>query len=638
MNQLELGTGASVTHVNMSSGRRSENAIYPPISDYAIIGDCRSAGLISRDGSLDWLCFPRFDSPSVFAALLDAKEGGRFCIRPVGEYISERRYLPDTNVLEITFRCPNGACVLRDLMSASSEEDKRASLTPEHEVLREVEGLDGEVEIEIFYEPRPDYGLTRPVLKRQWDLGLRCEVGGAALILRSELPLELEGDGGGASGRVWIRAGERNYLSLTYSKEAPAVLPPLGEAARGRIEQTAHWWREWANRCTYHGPYRDVVVRSALALKLMTYAPSGALVAAPTTSLPEWPGGVRNWDYRYCWLRDASFTLRALSTLGYGEEAEAFDGWVLHATRLTWPELHVLYDVFGEDKLPERELGHLEGYAGSRPVRIGNDAQGQLQLDVYGEVIDAAAQFVDRGGRFDRDTKRMLDGLGRTVCRRWREPDEGIWEGRSGRFHNTHSKVLCWVALDRLIKLHEAVHLEGSVDLFRAGREEIREEIEAHGYNERIGSYTRTFDGEDMDASLLTLPLYGYIEGTHPRMRSTCARIHEKLARDGLVYRYETGTDDGLPPGEGAFGICSFWAVECVACGGNVGAATQTFEQLLAYANDVGLFAEEIDPHTGAALGNFPQAFTHIGLINAALTLAEYRDERAFVERDQPPT
>jgi GH15 family glucan-1,4-alpha-glucosidase len=638
MNQLELGTGASVTHVNMSSGRRSENAIYPPISDYAIIGDCRSAGLISRDGSLDWLCFPRFDSPSVFAALLDAKEGGRFCIRPIGEYSSERRYLPDTNVLEITFRCPNGACVLRDLMSAASEEDKRASLTPEHEVLREVEGLDGEVEIEIFYEPRPDYGLTRPVLKRQWDLGLRCEVGGAALILRSELPLELEGDGWGASGRVRIRAGERNYLSLTYSKEAPAVLPPLGEAARGRIEQTAHWWREWANRCAYHGPYRDVVVRSALALKLMTYAPSGALVAAPTTSLPEWPGGIRNWDYRYCWLRDASFTLRALSTLGYGEEAEAFDGWVLHATRLTWPELHVLYDVFGEAKLPERELGHLEGYAGSRPVRIGNDAQGQLQLDVYGEVIDAAAQFVDRGGRFDRDTKRMLDGLGRTVCRRWREPDEGIWEGRSGRFHNTHSKVLCWVALDRLIKLHEAGHLEGSVDLFRAGREEIREEIEAHGYNERIRSYTRTFDGEEMDASLLTLPLYGYIEGTHPRMRSTCARIHDKLARDGLVYRYETGTDDGLPPGEGAFGICSFWAVECVACGGNVGAATQTFEQLLAYANDVGLFAEEIDPHTGAALGNFPQAFTHIGLINAALTLAEYRDEQAFVGRDQPPT
>ena len=615
-----------------SSDLTSENAGYPPIDDYALIGDCRSAGLISRDGSLDWLCLPRFDSPSVFAALLDAREGGRFYIRPVGEYGSERRYLPDTNVLETTFRCSSGAFVLRDLMPVSAEEDKRASLTPEHEVLRELEGFDGEVEVEILYDPRPDYGLTRPVLERQWDQSLRCEVGGAVLILRSELALEPKSDGRGAGGVIRIQAGERKYLSLTYSREAPAVIAPLGEAARERIERTARWWRGWANRCAYYGPYRDWVVRSALALKMMTYAPSGALVAAPTTSLPEAIGGVRNWDYRYCWLRDASFTLRALFTLGYREEAEAFDGWVLHATRLTWPELHVLYDVFGEAKLPERELGHLEGYAGSRPVRVGNDAQGQLQLDVYGEVIDAAAQFVERGGRFDRDTNRMLDGLGRTVCRRWREPDEGIWEGRSGRFHNTHSKVLCWVALDRLIKMHEAGHLEGSVGLFRAGREEIREEIEAHGYNERIGSYTRTFDGEEMDASLLTLPLYGYAEGTDPRMRSTCARIHEKLARDGLVYRYETGTDDGLPPGEGAFGICSFWAVECVASGGNIKAATQTFEQLLAYANDVGLFAEELDPDTGAALGNFPQAFTHIGLINAALTLAGYQQENAPAE------
>jgi GH15 family glucan-1,4-alpha-glucosidase len=610
----------------LESGPPSENASYPPISDYALIGDCRSAGLVCRDGSLDWLCFPRFDSPSVFAALLDAKKGGRFRVRPVGEYGCERRYSPDTNVLETTFRCPSGAFVLRDLMSVSSERDKRASLTAEHEVLREVEGLDGEVDVEVLYAPRPNYGLISPTLERQWDGGLRCEVGEAALVLRSELPLELEVDSRGAGGVVRIRAGERKYLSLTYSREAPAVVPPLGEAARGRIERTANWWREWANRCAYRGPYRDAVVRSALALKLMTYAPSGALVAAPTTSLPEWLGGARNWDYRYCWLRDASFTLRALSTLGYGEEAEAFNSWVLHATRLTWPELHVLYDVFGEAKLPERELGHLEGYAGSQPVRIGNDAQGQLQLDVYGEVVDAAARFVGRGGRLDRETNRMLVGLGHTVCRRWREPDEGIWEGRSGRVHNTHSKVLCWVALDRLIKMHEAGHLSGSVDLFRVNREEIREQIEVRGYNERIGSYTRTFDGEQMDASLLTLPLYGYVEGTHPRMRSTCARIHEKLARGNLLYRYETGTDDGLPPGEGAFGICSFWAVECVARGGNVRAATRTFERLLAYANEVGLFAEEIDPDTGAALGNFPQAFTHIGLINAALTLAEYRE------------
>jgi GH15 family glucan-1,4-alpha-glucosidase len=621
----------------MSPDRTPENVSYPPIDDYALIGDCRSAGLISRDGSLDWLCLPRFDSPSIFAAVLDAENGGRFLVRPVGGFRTQRRYLANTNVLETVFRTPTGACVLRDLMPVSSEEDKRAHLTPEQEVLRQLEGLEGEVEVEILYDPRPDYGRLCPSLEQRGALGLQCEVEGTSLTLRSELPLELTDGARSARGLSRIRSGESKYLSLTYSMEAPAVVPLLGEAARGRIERTVRWWQEWANRCTYEGPYRDAVVRSALTLKLMTYAPSGALVAAPTTSLPEAIGGVRNWDYRYCWLRDASFTLRALFNLGYREEAEAYIGWLLHATRLTWPELHVLYDVFGEAKLPERELPHLGGYAGSRPVRIGNDAHGQLQLDVYGEVINGAAQFLDRGGRFDRDTSRMLDGLGRTVCRRWREPDEGIWEGRSGRFHNTHSKVLCWVALDRLIEMHEAGYLEVSVDLFRANRDEIRKEVESRGYNERIGSYTRTFDADEMDASLLTLPLYGYIEGTHPRMRSTCTRIHQKLARGGLVYRYEAGTDDGLPPGEGAFGICSFWAVECVARGGNVGAATRTFERLLSLANDVGLFAEEIDPDTGAALGNFPQAFTHIGLINAALTLAEYRDEHTFAGRNLPP-
>jgi GH15 family glucan-1,4-alpha-glucosidase len=617
----------------MSSDRTAESASYPPIDDYALIGDCRSAGLVSRDGSLDWLCLPRFDSPSIFAALLDVEKGGQFLVRPLGEFRTERRYLANTNVLETVFRTPTGACVLRDLMSVSSEEDKRAHLTPEHEVLRELEGLEGEVEVEILYAPRPDYGRVCPLLEERGALGLRCEIDGTSLTLRSEMPLELTDGDRSASGFARIRSGERKYLSLTYSMEAPAVVTLLGEIARGRIERTVRWWQEWANRCTYEGPYRDAVVRSALALKLMTYAPSGALVAAPTTSLPEAIGGVRNWDYRYCWLRDASFTLRVLFTLGYREEAEAYIGWLLHATRLTWPELHVLYDVFGEAKLPERELPHLEGYAASRPVRIGNDAQGQLQLDVYGEVINGAARFLDRGGRVDRDTNRMLDGLGRTVCKRWREPDEGIWEGRSGRFHNTHSKVLCWVAFDRLIEMHEAGKLDVSVDLFRKERDEIRKEIETHGYNERIGSYTRTFDGEEMDASLLTLPLYDYIEGTNSRMRSTCARIHEKLATGELVHRYETGTDDGLPPGEGAFGLCSFWAVECVARGGNVEGATRTFEQLLAYANDVGLFAEEIDPDTGAALGNFPQAFTHIGLINAALTLGEYREGNGASER-----
>jgi GH15 family glucan-1,4-alpha-glucosidase len=398
----------------------------------------------------------------------------------------------------------------------------------------------------------------------------------------------------------------------------------------------------------------------------MAYAPSGAVLAAPTTSLPEQLGGVRNWDYRYCWLRDASFTLRALFALGYHEEAEAFCQWMLHATRLTWPELQVVYDVFGESNLPEQELSHLEGYGGSKPVRIGNDAHGQLQLDVYGEVIDAVSRFARlrvrpngpnsvrqtapgnaavgasstraaafTGARFDRDTVKLLDGLGHTVCKRWREPDEGIWEERSGRDHHTHSKVLCWVALDRLIRMHEAGQLRVCVDKFRAEREAIRAEVEARGYNQHLASYTRTFDGNEMDASLLVLPLYGYLDGQHPRMLSTCGRIQEKLEREGLIYRYETRTHDGLPPGEGAFGICSFWWVECLARRGDLGPATEAFERLLSFGNDLGLFAEETDPRTGAALGNFPQAFTHIGLINAALTLTTPRSHGLRLANDE---
>ena len=619
MEERQGDTGAcQVTPETRAGSPRGQEAI----GDYAIIGDCRSAALISRSGSLDWLCLPRFDSASVFAALLDVERGGSFRISPRGPFRSERRYLPDTNVLETTFETDDGAFTLCDFMPVMSEEAKREQLRPNHEVLREITGVRGEVEVEIVYEPRPGYGSVRPVLRRG-SAGIACEAGRGMLNLRSELPMWVTPDGDAARGLSRVHEGERFYISLAFDDEAPATSVVLGDAARSRLEQTVAWWRGWVRGCTYDGRWRDAVERSALTLKLLTFAPSGAVVAAPTTSLPEAIGGERNWDYRYCWLRDASFTVRALLALGFDNEAEAFLSWMLHATRLSWPALQVVYSVYGETRLPERELEHLRGYEGSRPVRVGNDAHHQLQLDVYGEVIDAAAQFTRRGRRFDRDTARLLRGLGETVCKRWREPDEGIWEGRSGRFQHTHSKVLCWVALDQLLAMDEAGYLSVDVARLRAERDALREMIEREGFNPSIASYTGTFDSDELDASLLTLPLYRYVDAAHPRMRSTLERIQAELGDGVLISRYGRRTADGLPPGEGAFGICSFWAVECMARAGDHQAAEEAFEKLLAYQNDVGLFAEEMDVESGAALGNFPQAFTHVGLINAAVAMVE---------------
>lgn len=600
---------------------------YAPISDYAIIGDCHTAALVSREGSIDWLCLPRFDGPAVFAALLDSERGGRFRIRPAEPFDTERRYIDATNVLETTFHTQTGIVRLVDLMPVGSEPGKRERLDPDHEVLRILECIAGEVEVELIYDPRPEYGRVTPRIEPHGPLGWWCDAGPHQLTLLSEVPLERADGRPGLSGSIRLRAGERKRLALEFTEQAPTVLAPLGRDADASVERTLNWWRAWAKSVHYTGPYRDQVLRSALTLKLMTYAPSGAVVAAPTTSLPEEIRGIRNWDYRYCWLRDASLTLDALFELGCTAEGDAFFAWLLHATRLTAPRLRVLYGVHGETHLPERELEHLEGYMGSSPVRVGNDAAGQLQLDMYGELVEAAWEFTRRGGVLDSSTKRLLVGFGRAVCRRWREPDEGIWEIRAGRRQHTYSKAMCWVALDRLLRMQRHGRLHAPIAEFTRTKEEIRAAIEAHGYNEEIGSYVSSFDGEDLDASLLLLALYGYAPADSARMRSTCARVRERLGAGGLLYRYRTA--DGLAGGEGAFGICSFWCAECMAITGDLEAAIDVFEGVLAYANDVGLFSEEYDPGTGAALGNFPQAFTHLGLIHAAIELENISKGRA---------
>ncbi len=608
--------------------RGDDGSGYAPIGDYAIIGDGRCAALVSRHGSIDWLCLPRFDSASVFGALLDRKRGGRFRIAPTGDFEVTRRYVGPTNVLETTFETSGGVLRVTDAMPIPEESDRRRELLPDHEVLRRVECTEGEVEVEVVFDPRFDYGRRAPRLEWQPPVGWVATDQGQILALHSAIALARV-DGGGLRGRARLKQGERRFVSLT-AEQGPAVVAALGEDAERRLRGTQDWWAEWAGKCSYEGPFREEVLRSVLLLRLLIFSPSGAVLAAPTTSLPEVVGGGRNWDYRFCWLRDGAMTLRALFDQGITDEGEQFMGWLLHATRLTWPKLQVLYTLYGGTHTKERTLDHLEGYRGSRPVRVGNGAHDQLQVDVYGEVLAAGLDYVQRGGELDAGEAKMLRGLGDTICEVWTEPDNGIWEERGQRHHHTLSKAFCWVGLDSLLKLHELGAVSGvPVEKYQRQRDEIRRAIEENGWSDRLQCYTSRFEGEHLDASLLLLALYGYEDATHERMRSTARRIRERLGVDGLVYRYRH--EDGIGGDEAAFGICSFWAVDVLARQGELEEAKQAFRHVLGYANDVGLFSEEIDPATGELRGNFPQAFTHVGLINAANTITR-------VERGETPT
>ena len=595
---------------------------YLPLGDYAAIGNCRTLALVGRNGSIDWLCMPHFSGPSFFAALLDAHHGGRFAITPREIRSVERGYLPETNVLRTRFRCGEGELELTDFMTLR-DGDQGAMIEPAHEIVRIAECTRGSVVVDAVYQPRPGYGSTRPRITRCGKLGWMCQHRGLAANLLSDLQFDAHADAT-LTATTTLAAGERRYATVGFCESDIAVINPVGCTMDERLAETAKWWERWCLRCRYGGPYAAAVRRSALALKLLTYCLSGAVVAAPTTSLPEGPTGDRNWDYRYCWLRDTSLVLQSFIDLGYVREAESFLAWLLHATRLTQPRLQVMYDVYGETSLPEREIPYFEGYRGLGPVRIGNAAHRQLQLDVYGDVILTAAGYVARGGRLDEYEKQLLAGFGGSVRELWQCPDRSIWEIRADARHNTYSKMMCWTALDRLLRLDSELGLGIDRAGYAADRGRIRADIDAHGYNRDLGGYVGYYGGEAADASLLLMTRCGYVEASDPRMIATCRHIERTLSVNGLLYRYPPGgAYDGVPGDENLFAICSFWLVDYLARLGEVDRAAKLFERLLGLANDVGLYAEEFDTRTLAPLGNFPQAFTHVGLIAAALSLED---------------
>jgi GH15 family glucan-1,4-alpha-glucosidase len=595
------------------------------ISEYSLIGNCRTAALISQSGSVDWCCFPRFDSPSYFARLLDPN-GGHFSIMPAGPCESRQEYLDGTNVLQTRFSTGTGAALLTDLFSvkggAAPDE-----LWPDQEILRTIEGESGEMILLLELLPRGRYGRHGLRARRLGKWGICFEEGRKTFMLQTTLKhesLEVRETpfGNCARARFTVKAGERVVVSLTYADEAPSVMPPLS-LAMDRAGKTVTYWKGWSARAQCEGALAPWIKRSALALKLLNFSPSGAFIAAPTTSLPENMGGTRNWDYRFCWLRDASFTTRALLRLGYLEEAKSFLNWLLHSTRLSWPKLKVLYSIYGEANIKEISADWLAGFNGSRPVRIGNHASAQTQLDVYGEVIDSFFALSSHLHPIDRETRKMVMGFGEAVSELWRQPDQGIWEYRSVPKHHTHSKLMCWVAMDRLAKLSARYGWRLKYDASKVA-EEIRAEIELRGFDPAVRSYTRAFGDPALDASLLVMPLVGYCEPTAPRYLATRGAISSRLSRGDLIYRYLPASD-GLSEPEGAFTLCNFWLSEACARAGEVDEARKWFMAVVNSLGTPGLASEQLDPDGRVFLGNYPQGFSHIGMINAALAIEAAR-------------
>lgn len=594
---------------------------YKNIAEYGVIGDLHTVALVGTDGSIDWCCFPRFDSPSIFAAILDDKKGGRFSLAPVDEGGNRRQmYLPETNVLLTRFLHTDGVGELTDFMPV--ECDEPGGLPTRHQIIRMVSVVRGKVRFRLECAPAFNYGRDRHTTEPSKE-GIVFHAPGITVGLVSPIPLTVSN--GTATAEFTLVAGQSVTFFLEHleSNRSSGLLtaPVAGDVA---FRSTVAFWQGWLRQGRFTGRWREMVQRSALALKLLTYAPTGALVAAPTTSLPEAIGGVRNWDYRYTWIRDAAFTLYGLLRLGFTKEAGRFMDWLNARCHELNPDgsLQVLYGIDGRHHLPEEELSHLDGYRGSRPVRIGNAASIQLQLDIYGALLDAVYLYNKHGSPIGYDLWVHLAKLLEYVCANWDKPDDGIWEVRGGRKQYVYSKVMCWVALDRGIRIADKRGFPADRDKWIATRDRIYTEVMLRGWNPSIDSFVQHYDGSRLDASNLLMPLVFFVSPSDPRLLSTLDRTMESLVSDSLVYRYRTDKDysDGLSGAEGTFSLCTFWLVEALTRAKRLTEARLIFEKMLGYANHLGLYAEELSP-TGEQLGNFPQAFTHIGLISAAYNL-----------------
>jgi GH15 family glucan-1,4-alpha-glucosidase len=600
-----------------------------PIENYALIGDCHAAALVGNDGSIDWLCLPRFDSPACFAALLGNPGHGRWQISPVADVLGvQRRYRNDTLILETEFETCEGAVRVIDFMPLSNER---------WDVVRIVEGLGGRVAMRMELAIRFDYGSIVPWVRRDGGGGDTLLATAGPDTLELHTGAEVHGRNMKTVAEFHVGKGERVPFTLNYRPSHQPTHEAIDPEAA--LTATESEWRQWSDRCTYRGRWRDAVVRSLLTLKALTYAPTGGIVAAPTTSLPEQQGGVRNWDYRYCWLRDATFTLNALLLAGYEDEALAWREWLLRAVAGCPEDLQILYSVTGERRLDEFELGWLPGYGGAAPVRIGNAASKQFQLDVYGEVMDTLHLARAAGLHPKAAAWRIQVALLEFLESHWQHPDEGIWEVRGPRRHFTHSKVMAWVAFDRAIKDANAYGLEGPVERWKQARDAIHAEVCTSGYDAQRNTFVQAYGSPHLDASLLLISQVGFLPPDDPRLRGTVDAIMRDLVVDGLVLRYSTETDvDALPPGEGSFLPCSFWLADSLVLTGRRAEGEALFERLLALSNDVGLLAEEYDARDRCMLGNFPQALTHMALINTAqlLSISERHAKRASEKGERP--